>query len=209
MTGLGGKKVRWHSSSKRRRNLSPTLTAMQYYTPQHNQVAALEIAGTETSASLTHRNFLFLMPGTVSELERSIVMVAARRMTESGYVYMAVEGQKEMEDRDGVRFLPLNDENLPAFGLMTTVVVLHHNELAEFALETYPDAQVFLLNPRAVDSSQDSATPAATEGNHYFSHLRPWLMTGQMSSIRQRAQPTLISIPSAMGLAARGALAMA
>ncbi|MDB6118473.1 MAG: hypothetical protein JWO08_2254 [Verrucomicrobiaceae bacterium] len=137
----------------------------------------------ETPSSQSIRNFLFLIPENVTELERAVVLAAARRMTEHGYVYLAESGRKDVEDCHEVRHLPLNAQHLPSFGLTTTVVVLNREELARKALETYPDAQVFLLNLRSAFTAGEEST--ATAGTcHYFSHLRPWLVTGQMAAIR-------------------------
>ncbi len=141
------------------------------------------LSDNETSATQSIRNFLFLIPENVPELERSVVLAAARRMTEHGYVYLAEGGRKDVEDCDEVRHLPLNAQHLPAFGLTTTVVVLNREELAKQALETYPDAQVFLLNLQSSSVLGDEA-PASGGTCHYFSHLRPWLVTGQMAAIR-------------------------
>lgn len=138
------------------------------------------------------------MPEGVTALERSIVMVAARRMSNEGYVYMAVAGQREMEDRENIRYLPLYAEQLPSFGLMTTVVVLHHYELAARALDSYPGAQVFLLNPRVTEATQEEAANGSLSASQYFAHLRPWLVTGQMVSTRPPVRPTVISIPAAL-----------
>lgn len=171
---------------------------MQYYTPPHHLALDLQQAVSEVSAEKTYRNFLFLMPASVSELERSIAMVAAKRMAGEGYVYMALAGQREMEDRDGIRFLPLNTE-LPSFGLMTTVVVLHDQDLAKEAMTTYPDAQVFLLNPKMHAETQEEAMEQTLCQGHYFCHQHPWLIKDQIQQVHHDRRATVISIPAAVG----------
>lgn len=149
-----------------------------------DQTRALMIENeSETVSTQDIRNFLFLIPENVPEQERSVVLAAARRMTEHGYVYLAEGGRKDAEDIEQIRHLPLSMEHMPAFGLTTTVVVLHREDLAQKALETYPDAQVFLMHQCASIGVEKEAGPTIAS-EHYFSHLRPWLVTGQMAAIR-------------------------
>ncbi len=160
----------------------PPTTAMNLLDQSHGSLIERQPLEAEAPAAHGIRNFLFLIPENVPERERSVVIAAARRMTEHGYVYLAEGGRKDAEDCDEVRHLPLNIEHLPAFGLTTTVVVLHREDLAQKALDTYPDAQVFLLHEGTSTSAESDSSASSAE--HYFSHLRPWLVTGQMAAIR-------------------------
>ncbi len=136
----------------------------------------------------TIRNFLFLIPGTVSDLERGAVLAAAQRMTSSGYVYLAEGGRQQTEDQDDVRHMPLNEEHLPSFGLATVVVVLHRPDLAEKALELYADAQVFLLNPRVMDLPKAMGDGEA--------------VPGPMAALRNSTRATVMTLPEALGYSA-------
>lgn len=155
---------------------------MHLHNQQRTQSSKRRLPASDVSPGESIRNFLFLIPDTVSELERSAVLAAAHRMTECGYVYLAEAGRKETEDREEIRHLPLNERHLPAFGLTTVVVVLHRLDLAQKALEIYPDAQVFLLSPGESGSLTKLARP--TDTDHYLSYLSPWFMTGQMAAMR-------------------------
>ncbi len=132
------------------------------------------------------RNFLFLIPDSVSQPDRDAVVSVARRMTEHGYVYLAEAGRHDAEDCKDVRHLPLNEAHLPAFGLTTTVVAVDRQDLAQAALAAYPDAQVFLLNTstNALKAAAEQAATTTAMAEHYFHYLRPWLVTGQMAAIR-------------------------
>ena len=139
----------------------------------------------EETAPREIRNFLFLIPDSVSDADRDAVVSVARRMTEHGYVYLAEAGRHDAEDCKEVRHPPLNEARLPAFGLTTTVVAVGREELAQAALAAYPDAQVFLLNgcSNALKAAAEQAAASALV-EHYFHYLRPWLVTGQMAAIR-------------------------
>ncbi|MDB6139770.1 MAG: hypothetical protein JWO94_2842 [Verrucomicrobiaceae bacterium] len=156
---------------------------MHLLEPQHDTKTDDQQPLSEYTPLRGIRNFLFLIPEDAVEPERTVVLNAARRMTEYGYVYLAEGGRKEVEDCKDVRHLPLNDQYLPAFGLINTVVVLNREDLAQLAHQTYPDAQVFLLTPVSSTAGQTEEQVVMT-ADHYFSCLRPWLVTGQMAAVR-------------------------
>jgi hypothetical protein len=69
----------------------------------------------------------------------------AQHLNKEGYAYVAHSNQREMEDDpSGVRYLPLR-ERLPAFGVMTAVIVIGDPEWAALAAATYPEADIFLM----------------------------------------------------------------
>jgi hypothetical protein len=92
------------------------------------------------------RNYLFLVGHQLSKLDRQIVNSTAHKLASHGYVYVADVEQDCVEDRDDIRYLPLRDNNLPHFGSVTIVAVLHDNALARLAAQTYPDATVYVID---------------------------------------------------------------
>jgi hypothetical protein len=97
------------------------------------------------------RNILVLSPGKEGEHgiaasdEESLASVT-QWLTQYGYVYVAREGQKAVEDDAfGVRHLPLRHEALPAFGSLELVVVYDHLVLLQAAQEQYPDTLVVFV----------------------------------------------------------------
>lgn len=100
------------------------------------------------------RNFLFLISHPLSELDRLIVSSTAHKLSYHGYVYIADVAQDCVEDRDDIRYLPLHDHQLPHFGSVTVVAVLHDNALARLAAQTYPEASVYVIDD---DFSEEGA----------------------------------------------------
>ncbi|WP_395748854.1 hypothetical protein [Prosthecobacter sp.] len=100
----------------------------------------------------TYRNFLIIDPEAAkkhpySPPSQEEVKALARHLSQDGYAYVARSSQKEMEDDpSGVRYLPLRG-HLPFFALMTAVIVIGDPELAAQAASTYPDADIFLMQP--------------------------------------------------------------
>ncbi len=107
--------------------------------------AARAAAGAEAQSSF--RNFLIVAPGSVgvATVPDETVMELARHLNQEGYAYVARPDQKEMaDDPSGVRYLPLSHQ-LPAFGVMTAVIVIGDPLWAALAASTYPEADIFLM----------------------------------------------------------------
>ena len=101
----------------------------------------------EPGTQSAHRNFLIVAPGSVgvATVPDETVVELAQHLNKDGYAYVARSNQKEMEDDpSGVRFLPLS-HRLPAFGVMTAVIVIGDPLWAALAASTYPEADVFLM----------------------------------------------------------------
>lgn len=156
---------------------------------QHDLAMDCRLAGAASATPESIRNFLFLLPSGVPEREKNVVLQAAQRMTGAGYVYVAEAGRKDAEDCQEVRHLPLNEHRLPAFGLTTVVVVAHRLELARRAVETYPDAQVFLLHPSPQVAENEGEPPMQSQSSAepHFAPLHAWLKSGQMAAVRSLA----------------------
>jgi len=108
-----------------------------------------------TLPAATLHNFLFMLPATTTAAEQKIVTQLAHRLTTFGYVYIASAQECTMTDRDDIRFMPLHRDLLPSFGSMTSVFVVNDPEIAQAAKETYPEAQVLILDPKRI--AQDLA----------------------------------------------------
>lgn len=113
--------------------------------------AARAAAGAETEperkTQSSYRNFLIVAPGSVGAgtVPDEKVMALARHLNQDGYAYVAHSNQREMEDDpSGVRYLPLS-HRLPAFGVMTAVIVIGDPLWAALAAATYPEADIFLM----------------------------------------------------------------
>lgn len=92
-------------------------------------------------------HFLFLLPESTTSEEAEIVETAARKLTSLGYVYVASPHQPTMEDRAGVRFMPLRLHRLPCFGAVTGVMIVRDRHLTLAAQEAYPEAQIIAFDP--------------------------------------------------------------
>lgn len=99
------------------------------------------------SPSRPPHQFLFLLPETTTPDEVEIVEAAARKLIPLGYVYIASPHERTMEDRGGVRFLPLKMHRLPCFGSLTSVMIVRDRHLSLAAQETYPEAQIIVFDP--------------------------------------------------------------
>jgi hypothetical protein len=94
------------------------------------------------------RNFLIIADiatstDSESDPRATLVPALARHLMEEGYVYVLRPEQREMaDDRFGVRYLPLHPR-LPAFGLMTVVIVVGAAAWTCAAAAAYPEAQIF------------------------------------------------------------------
>lgn len=118
----------------------PTIQDLQVF-------AARAAAGAEPEAPSTYRNFLIIAPGSVgvATVPDETVVELARHLNQEGYAYVARPNQKEMEDDlSGVRYLPLS-HRLPAFGVMTAVIVIGDPLWEALAASTYPEADIFLM----------------------------------------------------------------
>ena len=101
----------------------------------------------ETEAESAYRNFLIVAPGSLgaATVPDEKVVELARHLNQAGYAYVARAHQKEMEDDPtGVRYLPLRSD-LPAFGVMTAVIVIGDPLWAALAAATYPEADIYLM----------------------------------------------------------------
>jgi hypothetical protein len=118
----------------------PILDALQVF-------AARAAERTEPEAESAYRNFLIVSPGSVgvATVPDEAVVELAQHLNQDGYAYVARSNQREMEDDpSGVRYLPLS-HRLPAFGVMTAVIVIGDPLWAALAAATYPEADVFLM----------------------------------------------------------------
>jgi hypothetical protein len=109
------------------------------------QVFAMRAAA---EAQSSYRNFLIIAPGpaVAATAPDEKVMALALHLNQDGYAYVAHPSQKEMEDApSGVRYLPLRHD-LPAFGVMTAVIVIGDPAWAALAAATYPEADIFLMS---------------------------------------------------------------
>lgn len=119
----------------------PMMQALQVFATREAERA--EPAETQSS----YRNFLIIAPGTVgaATVPNEQVEALARHLNQEGYAYVARSNQKEMEDDpSGVRYLPLSNR-LPAFGVMTAVIVIGDPLWAALAAAAYPEADIFLM----------------------------------------------------------------
>jgi hypothetical protein len=89
-----------------------------------------------------------------------------------------------MEDRDEIRFMPLKNDDLPCFNALAGVMVVRDQELARVAQQTYPGANILVIDP---------ARPAQ---HHKVDHgqLVPWIATQAM---RKRAAASRAMTPAA------------
>lgn len=114
--------------------------------PEHDETGAVVCA----TGSHPYRNYLFIVPkpsakAAASHLSDERVTALARHLNNDGFAYVARAKQKEMEDdQSGVRYLPLG-EHLPAFGIMTAVIVVCDPVWAIRAAAMYPEADIFML----------------------------------------------------------------
>lgn len=118
----------------------PMLQALQVF-------AARAVARVEPEVASSYRNFLIVAPGVAgaATVPDEKVKELAQHLNKEGYAYVAHSNQREMEDDpSGVRYLPLR-ERLPAFGVMTAVIVIGDPEWAALAAATYPEADIFLM----------------------------------------------------------------
>ena len=99
-----------------------------------------------------------MLPATATSHDRSTVEQSARRLTSSGYVYIASPEEKTMEDREEIRYMPLHLEMLPCFGSITAVCVVRDESLADAARAAYPGTEVLVIDPAATLTAGDEAT---------------------------------------------------
>lgn len=102
-----------------------------------------------------------MLPASATEAELQAITEAARRLVTLGYVYIASPAEKTMEDRDEIRYLPLNVDLLPCFGAVTAVCVLRDESLAQAARQTYPGTEVMVLQSLADESEISGGKPAS------------------------------------------------
>ena len=96
-----------------------------------------------------HQNILFLLPQETSTAssDYSSVIEIARYFAQHAYVYVARVGQGEMEDDEfGVRYMPLSDNCLSAFGALAKAFVFGNRSLAQAVVDEHPSAEVFLVH---------------------------------------------------------------
>jgi hypothetical protein len=92
-------------------------------------------------------HYLFLLPDSATPADQEAVAKAARDLVSVGYVYVASATEQTMEDREGIRYLPLRENSLPHFGAVAGVMVVRDQKLAHAAQELYPGAKVALFDP--------------------------------------------------------------
>lgn len=113
------------------------------------------------TASQTLHNFLFMVPASTTEAEQEIIVSLARRLTSLGYVYIASAHEGCMVDREDIRFMPLHEELLPSFGLLTGVFVVKDPAIASAARQAYPGTHVLMLDPARVEEDLPDYEPEA------------------------------------------------
>ena len=64
-----------------------------------------------------------------------------------------------MVDREDIRFMPLHQEMLPSFGLLTAVFVVKDQAIANAAREAYPEAHVLMIDPVRVEEDLPEYQP--------------------------------------------------
>jgi len=124
----------------------PMLQALQVFAARASADSETE-AEPEAKTQSSYRNFLIVAPGSVgaATVPDEKVLELARHLNQEGYAYVARSNQREMEDDpSGVRYLPLS-HRLPAFGVMTAVIVIGDPLWAALAAATYPEADIFLM----------------------------------------------------------------
>src|SRR4051812_39535854 len=112
--------------------------------------------------STVPHHFLFMLPATTTPADQDQVLKAAKELTSMGYVYVASAHERSMEDRDDIRFMPLKSDDLPRFGSLAGVMIVHDQEMARVAEEAYPGAKVIVIDPAptATEKAPDeSRTP--------------------------------------------------
>ncbi len=102
---------------------------------------------TRNTITRSLQNFLFMLPASASPTDENLVSAAAKKLTSCGYVYVASSHEKDIVDRDNVRYMPFHPEALPNFGTMTQAFVLRDEDIARAAREAYPGAEVSLIDP--------------------------------------------------------------
>lgn len=98
-----------------------------------------------------------MLPANATEAERQAVIASARTLLPRGYVYVASPAEPTMEDRDDIRFMPLNLEALPCFGDVTAVCVVRDQTIAIAARDAYPRTEVMVIDPLAVEKAEKPA----------------------------------------------------
>ncbi len=92
-----------------------------------------------------------MLPANASEAEREAVIESARTLLSRGYVYVASPAEPTMEDREEIRFMPLNVAALPCFADVTAVCVVRDQTIAVAARLAYPRTEVMVIDPLAVE----------------------------------------------------------
>jgi hypothetical protein len=115
-----------------------------------------------------------MLPASTTPSEQDKIVESAKKLTSMGYVYVASAHEHTMEDRDNVRFMPLRNDDLPCFGALAGVMVVRDKGLAEVAQQTYPGANVLVIDP----------TEPAQHNKVDQGQLLPWIATQAM---RKRA----------------------
>lgn len=117
-----------------------------------------------TSAFPCH--FLFMLPAGATDAERLAVIESARTLIPRGYVYVASPAEPIMEDRDEIRFMPLNVEALPCFADVTAVCVVRDQTIAIAARQAYPRTEVIVIDPLAMEKADEDKPVTAWVGAH-------------------------------------------
>jgi len=119
-----------------------------------------------------YRNFLILAPnpppfdGTQGPPGDAITALAIR-LLDQGFVYVARSNQHSMEDDPlGVRYLPLHVP-LPSFAILTAVFAVSDLAWARIAAQTYPNADVFLVEVPGPQAMPTRLPPAAAHPRNH------------------------------------------
>lgn len=105
-----------------------------------------------------------MLPANATEAERLAVIESARTLLPRGYVYVASPAEPTMEDRDEIRFMPLNLQALPCFADVTAVCVVRDQTIAIAARQAYPRTEVMVIDPLAVEAPEVERPAAAWRG---------------------------------------------
>jgi hypothetical protein len=93
------------------------------------------------------RHFLFMLPSPTTAAEQEQIEKAAKQLACEGYVYVASAHERTMEDRDNIRFMPFRHDDLPRFGMLTSVIIAKDQAMAGAAEKAYPGAKVIVIDP--------------------------------------------------------------
>lgn len=93
------------------------------------------------------KRYLFVIPTTTTLEEQNEVVRMAKQLMPDDYVYVASAHEGAVEDRENICYLPLRRHDIPAFGIVSGVMVARDRYLAQLAKQAYPDIPVMVFDP--------------------------------------------------------------